>query len=492
MNDTTNSLYPGKSEFLAKAPLWLLALVMTIGVGLRLWLAASTDFSIGDSFIGYRFAEQFAAGNGLVFNAGENVGGNTSILYSLLLGLGASTGIDIPWLARSIGIISDMLTFFLLWDILRGNHGVRSPWLQVGVPSLVFLCPILFFYSVCGMETPFYIFTLVFLLHRTLRGVDGYWHLAMAMVLFTRPDGLLAVIVALSAITLQSRKIPWAPLLSTFFVGLAYLGYNHFICGSVIPLTVKVKAEVFNNSVAQNFEYIAGRFFLHRSWLFAAYLAIMASLMAVFRTKLIVVLFGMCAIVYLLFVLFAPYVRTWYAVPFLTLSVCTILFALSKLAEDHRPGRMKPILLGIFSIYFLGSCYAYRKVFIECGVWRERIRDQQELAGTWLRNNTPDDAKIFVTALETGYFAKRLTWDHPGLVSPKTFEIIKSHRGQDIELLEIADQLEVDYAVIPMVFQMTPHPNFLRIRDFGTTAAAAHMGLDATSYTLFQRVVVDQ
>lgn len=464
------------------------ASVLIFGTALRIWLAASTDFSIGDSYIGYRFAEQFAAGNGLVFNTGEHVGGNTSILFSLLLGLGATTGIDIPWLARSIGIISDILTFLLLWDLLRGKHGIHSPWVQITIPAIVFLCPILFFYSVCGMETPFYIFTLVFLLHRTLRGVDKLWHLSMTMVLFTRPDGLLAAVIALSVITTQTKKIPWSALISTFFVGLTYLGYNQFSCGSAIPPTVKVKAEVFHNTVSQNIDYIASRFFLHRTWIFAAYLALIASLMGICRTRLNVILFGMSSIAYLIFILFAPYVRTWYAVPFLTLSACTVLFALGALLESKWTPSMRPILIGFLSIYLLGSSYVYQKVFIECGVWRQRIREQQELAGTWLRNNTPTDAKIFVTALETGYFSKRRTWDSPGLVSPRTLEIIKAHRGKGIELLEIANLLEVDYAVVPEESQTIGHPNFTRVRSFGTNVVAAHMGLDSSSYTLYQRV----
>lgn len=486
LSDNHNPILPRNCP---ASVLWLICVVVVIGIGLRIWLSASTDFSIGDSYIGFRFAEQFAAGNGLVFNAGEHVGGNTSILYSLLLGLGAAAGVGIPFMARTIGIISDLLTFLLLWDVLRGHHGVRSPWIQIGVPALVFLCPILFFYSVSGMETPFYILTLVFLLNRTLRGVDGFWHLAMAIVLFTRPDGLLAVMAALFVITIQSRTLPWSALISTFLVGLSYLGYNQFAYGSAVPLTIKVKAEVFHNTIAQNFDYVANRFFFHRATVFAAYLVLMAAFIGIYRKRLAVLLFGTAAIAYLLFVLFAPYVRTWYVVPFLTLSACAVLFALATLLENRRIGALRPLLIGILSIYLLGSCYAYRKVFIECGVWRQRIRDESELAGSWLKNNTPADAKIFVTALETGYFSKRRTWDHPGLVCPKVLDYIKSHRNKGIDLLEIADHLGVDYAVVPDECQMIGHPNFRRIRGFGTQAVATHMGLEASSYSLYQRVV---
>jgi hypothetical protein len=467
---------------------WSVIAVILIGIALRIWLSVSTDFSIGDSFIGYRFAEQFAAGNGLVFNAGESVGGNTSILYSLLLGWGACTGISIPIVARSIGITCDVLTFLLLWNILKGRDGVRATGLQVGIPALVYLCPILFFYSVSGMETPFYILTLIFFLSCTLRGVDLLWHLAMALVLFTRPDGILAVATALAVMTVQSRKIPWLALASTFVVGLAYLGFNYFSYGSIIPLTVKVKAEVFHNSLGQNFDYISSRFFFHRQAIFAAYLLLAAILVGICRRKMMVVLFGAAAAAYLLFVLFAPYVRTWYVVPFLTLSVCAILFALATLAEKAKGVVWKPVVVVALAIYLAASCYGYRRVFVECGVWRQRIRDLQEQVGSWLRYNTPADAKVFVTALETGYFCKRHTWDWPGLVCPKVLDFIKSHRGTDYGLLDIAEHLQVDYAVLPDDSPNRIHPSFRRMTAFGTSKHATHMGLQDSCYSVYMRV----
>jgi arabinofuranosyltransferase len=463
---------------------WLLAAVLILGVGLRIALSVRTDFTIGDAFIIFRFAEQFAAGNGLVFNAGEWVGGNTSPLHTLLLGFGACTGMDIPWVARVLGIACDIGTLFLMWNMIRGKGGIRSPSLQVAVLAMLFLCPFLFFYSVSGMETPLYMVLIFFVLDRTLRKLDWVWCLAVALVFFCRPDGVVAVGAALLFTLIVTRKIPWLALVGTFLIGLAYLGFNYFAYHSVIPPTVKVKAVAYHNSAAALFQYIADRFFFHRAWVLAAYIALMLTLLVIRRRRPTVLLLGLAAIGYLVFDLTAPYLRTWYVVPFLTLSACTILVATASLAEDAKLPHLSLATVGALAAYMLVSCLAYREVFKDCRAWRVRIHECTEAAGTWLKDNTPPDAKLFVTALEIGYFAKRRTWDAPGLVAPRVLQLIQS--DPRMKLLEMADRVQADYAAIPN--DEGSHPNFRQVKIFRTKTSPGHMGLAEGGYSIYERL----
>ncbi len=48
---------------------------------------ARGGYQLDDAFIFYRYAENLAAGRGLVYNAGEYVYGATSITYAVLLGM---------------------------------------------------------------------------------------------------------------------------------------------------------------------------------------------------------------------------------------------------------------------------------------------------------------------------------------------------------------------------------------------------------------------
>jgi len=182
---TPGGIPAGPDYSLKKLGNWwvLFLLVLAFGIGLRIWLYATTDFTVGDAFISFRFAEQFAAGNGLVFNAGEWAGGNTSPLHSFLLGLGACTGLGVPLVARIEGSVFDIISFFLMWSIFRRTGCLRTPLLQVIALAVIFLCPFLFWYSVSGLETPLYLMAIFYLIDRTLKGVDWQWYLAVTVLL---------------------------------------------------------------------------------------------------------------------------------------------------------------------------------------------------------------------------------------------------------------------------------------------------------------------
>lgn len=61
---------------------------------------------VDDAFITFRYAENMAAGHGLVFNPGEPVLGTSTPLMTILLGMLKLIGIDVPLAARGIGLVS--------------------------------------------------------------------------------------------------------------------------------------------------------------------------------------------------------------------------------------------------------------------------------------------------------------------------------------------------------------------------------------------------
>jgi hypothetical protein len=71
-----------------------------------------------DPYITFRYAQNWANGNGLVFNVGERVLGTTAPLYALLLGVGARAGIDIPTLARCLTVTSIAVVGILIYRLL--------------------------------------------------------------------------------------------------------------------------------------------------------------------------------------------------------------------------------------------------------------------------------------------------------------------------------------------------------------------------------------
>jgi hypothetical protein len=470
--------------------LWLFAAVLALGVGLRVWLYAGTGFTVGDAFITFRFAEEFAAGNGLVFNPGEWVGGNTSVLHAFLLGLGTSTGLAVPTVARIEGILFDVGALFLIWSIFRGQNGIRSPQLQAVALAFIFLCPLLFWYSISGLETSLYLLLIFFILDRTLKKLDWIWCLAVALVFFCRPDGIIVVTAALAYTLAATRRFPWRAVGATFLLGLVYLGFNFFVYHSLIPRTVIVKGTVYQNMVGGGFSFVAGRFFFHRGWLFACYLGLLALLIVLRRNRPQAVLLGFATVGYLIFILCSPNPRTWYAAPFLTLSLCVIIFSLITIAEEMECPFLTPAACGALAIYLLASCFAYQQLYQECGHWMKRLHDLRQAEGIWIRDNTPPEAKTLVESLEIGYFSKRYTLDWPGLVAPQVFAMVKAH--PDMGMLQIADRLKLDYVVIHDNWfkedQTDIPPNYVKIKTFQTNEAAPIMGFEGGTDFIYQRM----
>jgi len=485
-------------------------LLLPVGIALRCILAAGTDFAVGDAFIGFRFAEQFAQGHGLVFNTGELVGGNTSPLFSILMGMGALSGIAIPLVSRMIGIGFDIGVFFVAWRI---TAGFRSPWLRVAIPGMLFLHPMLLPYSICGLETTVYVFFIFLLAWFTIESKVTPYCLAALAVLFARPDGVVAIAVTmgfwlwiayqrvLATVSRDDRDVVTPlviafkqvliPLVAVMVIGASYGAMNYFLYGSPIPPTVALKAFYGQSTIVENVTFITARFFFKHSSLFVAYGVVLvwgAWLARKFRPA---VLFCALSVAYLLFLMLAPALRTWYVVPFIYLSFTGILLSIGAILNEHESPLVVPSVATSLGVYVLVAGVAFRSVYHECKVWRSRIAVQVEAGGNWIRQNTPPDATIFVTALETGWFAKRHTLDFPGLVSPQVFKLLKEHRNLDF--LQMADYFKVDYAfyMSDPVEEIKVPPNYEYVKSFGAEYGDEHMGIEKTRYSLFKRVKKD-
>ncbi|MCH8333138.1 hypothetical protein IIC65_04335 [Candidatus Sumerlaeota bacterium] len=201
--------------------------------------AAFTD----DAYIHFRFAANFARGDGLVFEPGQWVLGTTSPVYALILGIGHwATRIDLPLLAALVNLGCDAGIAILALMILKGAR-IPLLWRHAIVLLLTFE-PVRMFNSATGMEMSLFILAIL----AVLRLAEANRWLACGILLGTvgwiRPEGAvlwLALAVGL-AVTKQRRT-----LLRTFGVGLAtasmitmgtWLRYGNFIPQSIITKSV--------------------------------------------------------------------------------------------------------------------------------------------------------------------------------------------------------------------------------------------------------------
>ena len=108
--------------------------------------------------------------------------------------------------------------------------------------------------------------------------------------------------------------------------------------------------------------------------------------------------------------------------------------------------------------------------------------DTIKTPGLWLRDNTPQDAKVFVTALEVGYYAKRYMLDSPGLATPRVLHALKAKPG--LTIYDQADIVKADYVLIPEAKEKAPS-NFQPLRTFGS--ASQNSEYENITYVLFKR-----
>lgn len=182
-----------------KYPSSIIAIVV---VALGFVAAYSVRWYCDDIFITLRYADQFLAGNGFVYNAGERVEGYTHFLWLLLLTAVRAAGVDPVGAAVGVGLaayLGTILVFLLI------SHRMGRPGGRVVIPftalALVanYECNV---WATSGLETFFFtlLLSLAFFAYfftrarRSLRTVLSATFLILATM--TRPDGALLYALA--------------------------------------------------------------------------------------------------------------------------------------------------------------------------------------------------------------------------------------------------------------------------------------------------------
>jgi len=151
-------------------------------------------FTNDDALISIRYAENLAAGNGLVYNAGERVLGTTTPLWTLLLAGFGVLGFDLPTTATVLGVLAYGWAGAATVLLLRAGG---APWFsQAFAALLVATAPGLQYWAGSGMETAAYvalIATFLWLFETERLGALG---LVGGALLLVRPDAGLFLLCA--------------------------------------------------------------------------------------------------------------------------------------------------------------------------------------------------------------------------------------------------------------------------------------------------------
>ncbi len=225
-------------------------------------------FTLDDAFISFRYAENLARGDGLVFNTGEHPRseGITSPLWAVLLSPLSRLSVDLVLASKVYGVLFTLATgltlFLLVKTVLSPTHGdthtdhrwtANGAWTIGALAVLAFLCdPTTAGHAISGMETALGTFALtVFLLWLTRLDMPGHQRargmatgLAAVGAALTRPELTVGIVTAYIAALLLYRERRNSILLSigVFVVlGVLYFGWRWSYYDMLWPLPFYIK-----------------------------------------------------------------------------------------------------------------------------------------------------------------------------------------------------------------------------------------------------------
>jgi hypothetical protein len=244
-----------------------------IAIAVVVFLAMSGHYlrSIGplvidDTFVFFRYAENFARGNGFVYNAGEPAEGYTSFLWVLLLGFARVLGLDPLPVSQLLGIALGASTLLLTWLVARALF--PSLGFAAALPSLFLATNRTFcVWSIEGMDAKIFGAAVMAAFACWLRLgsavlVGGWLPLTgvlVGLLPLARPEGYLAAgLLGAFAAAEAARSGRWRGALANgaaaASIAGAHLVYRIVTYHDVVPNTFRAK--VVGLQLAHGFRYL--------------------------------------------------------------------------------------------------------------------------------------------------------------------------------------------------------------------------------------------
>ena len=254
-----------------RMPVAVFGLVLALVAGL--WLAWHERSIFDDSFISFRYAENFLEGHGLVFNIGERVEGYTNFLWLMVVAaLTWISGFEMPEVSVYANLVTFVATLVVVFLIGRRLSAAEKGQWYVPLATIWLATQYVFHvYGTSGMETLFAGLMVnlgVYFLITRQGNRQAFWSgLFMILAVFTRPDhALFYIFLALVFLVSYLWRIrqtylqgePLQPIIrSSVIAGLwyaapfllyaVYLIWKLHYYGSLVPNTFYAKSAELSN-----------------------------------------------------------------------------------------------------------------------------------------------------------------------------------------------------------------------------------------------------
>lgn len=421
------------------------------------------QYTVEDAYISFRYARNWATGNGLVYNVNDRVEGYSNFGWVALTALTLKLGLEPVEAMKRIGLTLGLLTIVLAFlGTCRRNHwsGLIAPfWLACSSAYAL--------WSVAGLETPLFTALVTAAWVSALR-VQSHRGLVLSGSFFglaglTRPEAPFFVGCYAAGILAADRSRPGlkrALLLGAVFLVwfTPYLLFRYWYYEDLLPNTYYVKSVRFLGS---------GATYLWRSLPVTGVIPLLFIPLAIIKRRNAHIL-GLTLTVVggALYVLYQggdwmPMAR--FLVPLLPAVVLLGSEGLAELAVLMRP-RLSSTKTGaiLIMLILIASVIGVRSARRNILRWEIKLHDDWRAIGTWFQQNTPPE-----TTLATGlggiipYYADRTNYDNGGLTNKAIAQMIRQSATLEEERVAVdlfIMSLEPDYYLIPNIIQLWPEP----------------------------------
>lgn len=245
-----------------KLPPWLGPAGLVIGLVALLALIYYFNFTQDDAYITFRYAANYAAGHGLVYNIGEQVEGYTNFLWTILMILGRLAGFELVLFSKVLGTLFGLGTIILCYVLGRFLFAEAPyPWrsLLPGLSALFLGLTLSFAYwTVAGLETAAFSFMVTASLYAYLR--RSYLAIpCLVLATLLRPEGGLVWIFMLAAELISRRSLTRYALLTAglyllYLLPLAVFKYSYY--GGLLPNPFYAKTNFQWEQVLNGLSYV--------------------------------------------------------------------------------------------------------------------------------------------------------------------------------------------------------------------------------------------
>ena len=463
--------------------LWIfIAIAVLVRIGF--WMA--TDRVWEDALITIRHAENAARGQGLTHHPlqGDPVHGFTSPI-SVLIPLAAEcfqqgTALTVM---RVVSCIAAALTIVVAYRLAiepSVNLSSNATFFLLGFLAIEFH-QILF--GIAGMETQCVVLINLFAFWRFLAGGVASLGIALSLVMWARPDGILLVGILVLGKILQKRWAHAAIVTALAIILFApWIMFTEMYYGSYVPHTILAKKQTLFRTFSDAPDHwtycqlwageIWRRVNFLRLWFSPLYggtgnvinfvrgarplqilylgIALIGFVDALRRPSLRVLpLYVAVYASYLVFMMIQP--AWWYILPWL--GNVAILFALGfdRIVSYAKSNRIAyQALMTVPWVYlclyaYATLCCTFAERHVQLGI-ENACRAQ---IGKWLEKHVPDDEWVACECLGyVGTYSNRPILDYPGLCSPRSVRAIAQIPERKRSLLALIDREKPEWLVL--------------------------------------------